>query len=93
MDKKIIIDVDTFHKILQDSCETILYQISVNNTNLRCSFCYKNQVSVKRLIAGPGVYICDECVALCAEIVSIKEKEESDLTTDKQVITMEPIDK
>lgn len=37
----------------------------------RCSFCDKTQDMVKRLIAGPrGVYICDECIALCQEIIS-----------------------
>ncbi len=36
---------------------------------LRCSFCGKNQEQVKRLIAGPGVYICDECIDLCQEII------------------------
>ena len=37
---------------------------------LRCSFCGKNQDQVKRLIAGPGVYICDECIDLCSEIIA-----------------------
>lgn len=36
---------------------------------LRCSFCSKKQKDVKKLIAGPGVYICDECLTLCNEIV------------------------
>ena len=36
---------------------------------LKCSFCGKNQEQVKRLIAGPNVYICDECVELCDEII------------------------
>lgn len=35
-----------------------------------CSFCKKNNTDVKKLIAGPGVYICDECVALCDQIVA-----------------------
>ncbi|QAA34114.1 ATP-dependent Clp protease ATP-binding subunit ClpX [Clostridium manihotivorum] len=43
---------------------------------LRCSFCGKNQDQVKRLIAGPGVYICDECIELCSEIIA-DEFEES----------------
>ena len=37
---------------------------------VRCAFCGKTQEQVKRLIAGPGVYICDECVMLCNEIIS-----------------------
>lgn len=36
---------------------------------LKCSFCGKNQEQVRRLIAGPSVYICDECIELCAEII------------------------
>lgn len=40
----------------------------------KCSFCGKSQDQVKRIIAGPGVYICDECVSLCSEII----KEEVD---------------
>ena len=35
--------------------------------SIRCSFCGKHQDQVKRMIAGPGVYICDECVNLCME--------------------------
>jgi ATP-dependent Clp protease ATP-binding subunit ClpX len=37
--------------------------------NLFCSFCGKNQTEVKKLIAGPAVYICDECIQLCSEII------------------------
>ena len=42
---------------------------SDGNEQLLCSFCGKSQRQVKKLIAGPGVYICDECVALCVEIL------------------------
>ncbi len=41
-----------------------------NETKLFCSFCGKSQDVVKKLVAGPGVYICDECIELCNEIVS-----------------------
>lgn len=37
--------------------------------NLRCNFCGKSQKEVKKLIAGPGVYICDECIELCNDII------------------------
>ncbi len=37
--------------------------------NLYCSFCGKSQHQVKKLIAGPNVFICDECVELCTQIV------------------------
>ena len=39
------------------------------NEQLLCSFCGKSQRQVKKLIAGPGVYICDECIDLCNEII------------------------
>lgn len=50
---------------------------------LKCSFCGKNQEQVKRLIAGPNVYICDECVELCDEIIQeeIEEVVEEDTTS------------
>ena len=37
---------------------------------LRCSFCAKSQFDVAKLVAGPGVYICNECVDLCNQIVT-----------------------
>src|SRR3974377_24681 len=40
------------------------------NEQLLCSFCGKSQRQVKKLIAGPGVYICDECIDLCNEIIA-----------------------
>ena len=40
-----------------------------NDKTIRCSFCGKKQQEVKRIVAGPGVFICDECVELCMEIV------------------------
>ncbi|HAV42774.1 TPA: ATP-dependent Clp protease ATP-binding subunit ClpX [bacterium] len=42
---------------------------------LSCSFCGKNQSKVKRLVAGPGVYICDECINLCNEIIGEEWRE------------------
>lgn len=41
-----------------------------DNKQLRCSFCGKPQSEVKRLVAGPGVYICDECVEMCMDIIT-----------------------
>lgn len=40
-----------------------------DNKSVRCSFCGKPQETVKRIIAGPGVYICDECIGLCSNII------------------------
>lgn len=47
------------------------------NDNLFCSFCGKNQKEVKKLIAGPAVYICDECIQLCSEIIEEESDQES----------------
>ena len=48
-----------------------------SNGNLSCSFCGKSQKEVKKLIAGPTVYICDECIGLCNDIIAEEvEKEE-----------------
>jgi ATP-dependent Clp protease ATP-binding subunit ClpX len=46
---------------------------------LKCSFCGKSQDQVKRLIAGPGVYICDECIELCSEIIAEELEVDQDL--------------
>ncbi|MBG6190547.1 ATP-dependent Clp protease ATP-binding subunit ClpX [Arthrobacter sp. CAN_A212] len=48
---------------------------------LKCSFCGKSQKQVRKLIAGPGVYICDECIDLCNEIIEEELSEVADLGT------------
>ncbi|AKU17382.1 ATP-dependent Clp protease ATP-binding subunit ClpX [Luteipulveratus mongoliensis] len=50
---------------------------------LKCSFCGKSQKQVKKLIAGPGVYICDECIDLCNEIIEEELAESSELGLDQ----------
>ena len=47
---------------------------------LKCSFCGKSQKQVKKLIAGPGVYICDECIDLCNEIIEEELADTSDIS-------------
>ena len=54
------------------------------NNNLFCSFCGKNQKEVQKLIAGPAVYICDECIQLCSEI--IEEEKGKDVDGMEQLI-------
>ena len=49
---------------------------------LKCSFCGKSQKQVKKLIAGPGVYICDECIELCNEIIEEEFAETGDVRFD-----------
>jgi ATP-dependent Clp protease ATP-binding subunit ClpX len=46
---------------------------------LKCSFCNKSQPQVRKLIAGPGVYICDECIDLCNEIIDEELKEDKEV--------------
>jgi ATP-dependent Clp protease ATP-binding subunit ClpX len=50
---------------------------------LRCSFCGKSQKQVKKLIAGPGVYICDECIDLCNEIIEEELAESAEVKFDE----------
>ena len=50
---------------------------------LKCSFCGKSQKQVKKLIAGPGVYICDECIDLCNEIIEEELTEPAELGFDE----------
>ena len=57
---------------------------------LFCSFCGKNQNEVRRLIAGPSVYICDECVDLCNDIISEEaQTNESESSSDKLPVPLE----
>ena len=59
-----------------------------DDADVLCSFCGKNQEEVRKLIAGPAVYICDECIDLCNEIVSEDRKQEID--TDLAVKSLKP---
>ena len=47
--------------------------------NIRCSFCGKTQENVKKIVAGPGVYICDECVDLCTSIIEAESFSDEDI--------------
>jgi len=60
-----------------------------HNENLFCSFCGKSQKEVKKLIAGPAVYICDECIQLCGEI--IEEENEKSTTGFEQTLVPKEI--
>ncbi len=51
--------------------------MSENKNDLSCSFCGKGQKEVKKLIAGPGVYICDECIDLCNDIIEEEQEKEA----------------
>ena len=54
-----------------------------DDSRLKCSFCGKTQEQVKKLIAGPDVYICDECVELCNEILDEEFLENKEKTEEK----------
>jgi len=58
-----------------------MYKFNDEKGQLKCSFCGKSQEQVRKLVAGPGVYICDECIELCTEIVEeeLGNEEELDL--------------
>lgn len=55
-----------------------MYKFGDEKGQLKCSFCGKLQDQVKKLVAGPGVYICDECIELCNEIIEEELGEEAD---------------
>jgi ATP-dependent Clp protease ATP-binding subunit ClpX len=46
----------------------------IQETEIRCSFCGKGEKEVIQIIAGPTVYICNECIAICNEIITQKKK-------------------
>lgn len=56
-----------------------MFKFNEEKGQLKCSFCGKSQDQVRKLVAGPGVYICDECIELCTEIV------EEELGTEEEV--------
>lgn len=58
-----------------------MFKFNDEKGNLKCSFCGKPQEQVRKLVAGPGVYICDECIELCSEIVL----EELELNEEEQL--------
>ena len=56
-----------------------MFKFSDDKGQLKCSFCGKAQDQVKRLVAGPGVYICDECIELCNEIIEEELNDEAEV--------------
>ncbi|MBK1141829.1 ATP-dependent Clp protease ATP-binding subunit ClpX [Enterococcus faecium] len=54
-----------------------MYDNPSSNETVRCSFCGKTQEEVKKIVAGPGVYICNECIDLCKEIIDEEFYEEA----------------
>lgn len=55
-----------------------MFKFSDEKGQLKCSFCGKTQEQVRKLVAGPGVYICDECIELCNEIIEEEMGEDLD---------------
>ncbi|NPV43155.1 MAG: ATP-dependent Clp protease ATP-binding subunit ClpX [Firmicutes bacterium] len=56
-----------------------MFKFNDDKSQLKCSFCGKTQEQVRKLVAGPGVYICDECIELCNEIIEEEFGEEVEL--------------
>ncbi len=56
-----------------------MFKFGEEKGQLKCSFCGKSQEQVQKLVAGPGVYICDECIDLCNEIIEEELDEDMDL--------------
>ncbi|MEQ6357672.1 ATP-dependent protease ATP-binding subunit ClpX [Lysinibacillus sp. M3] len=70
-----------------------MFKFNDEKGNLKCSFCGKPQEQVRKLVAGPGVYICDECIELCSEIVveelGVEEEIEfQDIPKPKEILTI-----
>lgn len=63
----------------KDTRGETMFKFNDEKGQLKCSFCGKTQDQVRKLVAGPGVYICDECIELCTEIV------EEELGTEEEV--------
>lgn len=61
-------------------------RIGESSDLFKCSFCGKSQKQVKKLIAGPGVYICDECIDLCNEIVEEEFSQSSESPTNDELL-------
>ena len=57
-----------------------MFKFSDDKGQLKCSFCGKTQEQVRKLVAGPGVYICDECIELCNEIIEEEIGEDTELS-------------
>ena len=63
------------------------------NSEIRCSFCNKTQDQVRKLIAGPaGVYICDECVEICADIIEEEYEEEEEIDDSDDINLLKPVE-
>ena len=56
-----------------------MFKFSDEKSQLKCSFCGKTQDQVRKLVAGPGVYICDECIELCNEIIEEEFGEDTEM--------------
>ncbi|MDN5589856.1 ATP-dependent Clp protease ATP-binding subunit ClpX [Lactiplantibacillus plantarum] len=68
-----------------------MFENTETNGSVNCSFCGKSQDQVKKIVAGPGVYICNECIDLCKEIIDEEFSEEqthelTDIPTPKEIV-------
>ena len=70
LDKELFYEIVEKAKMYDD-----LAKLNRRGHEVTCSFCGKSQSAVKKIVAGPGVFICDECVELCNEILNEEEIE------------------
>ena len=57
-----------------------------DDNSLHCSFCGKSQKEVKKLVAGPSVYICEECIGLCNDIIAEEVEAESETSASPTIL-------
>ena len=64
--------------------------IKKDEAKLKCSFCGKTQNQVHKLVAGPGVYICDQCIELCSEIIEEDVNDDELYMNDMDINLLKP---
>jgi len=70
-----------------------MFDSTENTGTISCSFCGKTQDQVKKIVAGPGVYICNECIDLCKEIIDEELNEAAPLDLDNIPTPVEMLSK
>src|SRR6202035_619917 len=87
--KLLTLKIDAHGGVLEGGSEMSKIGGSDSKNSLYCSFCGKSQNEVRKLIAGPTVFICDECVELCMDIIGEENKslltKSSDIPTPKEI--------
>lgn len=77
------------NELTENEVTNLMFNDEETKGNISCSFCGKSQDQVKKIVAGPGVYICNECVDLCQEIM---EEEFSKQSFDGEMTVPKPFE-